>query len=145
LSARRSPRAPASYPSDTRLAALAYTYVEAPDPVPAGVHQVRMESAYDGAGLAKGATITVYVDGNQVAEGRLEATIPSGFSADQTTDVGKDTGSRVVPDYPHGSTFIGTVNWVLIEIGDDDQSHLITLPIGWWRATTPEGSAFASH
>jgi hypothetical protein len=26
---------------------------------------------------------------------------------------------------PHGSTFTGTVNWVLIETGDDDHSHLI--------------------
>jgi hypothetical protein len=85
-----------------------------------------MESAYDGGGLAKGATISLYVDGNQAAQGRLDATIPIGFSADETTDVGKDTGSRVVPDYPPGSTFTGTVNWVLIETGDDDHSHLIS-------------------
>jgi arylsulfatase A-like enzyme len=108
------------------FASLAYTYVEAPDPVPTGTHQVRMESAYDGGGLAKGATISLYVDGNQVIQGRLDATIPIGFSADETTDVGKDTGSRVVPDYPPGSTFTGAVNWVVIETGDDDHSHLIS-------------------
>jgi arylsulfatase len=85
-----------------------------------------MESAYDGGGLGKGAAITLYVDGVQVADGRLEATIPIGFPADETTDVSKDTGSRAVPDYPHGSRFNGAVNWVLIETGDDDHSHLIT-------------------
>jgi hypothetical protein len=37
----------------------------------------------------------------------LDATIPIGFSADETTDVGNDTGSRVVPDYEDGSTFTG--------------------------------------
>jgi hypothetical protein len=82
--------------------------------------------AYDGGGLAKGATISLFVDGKKVGEGRLDATIPIGFSADETTDVGKDTGSRVVPDYDYGATFTGKVNWVAIETGEDDNSHLIT-------------------
>jgi arylsulfatase A-like enzyme len=107
------------------LASLAHTYLQAPDPVPTGRHQLRMESAYDGGGLGKGATITLYVDGNQVAQGHLDATIMIAFSADETTDVGRDTGSPVVPDYPAGFSFTGTVNWVLIETGDDDHSHLI--------------------
>jgi arylsulfatase len=107
------------------FASLKDSYVEAAEPVPAGVHQVRVEFAYDGGGLAKGATITLYVDGNEVGQGRLDATIPIGFSADETTDVGKDTGSRVVPDYEYGSTFTGQVNWVAIETGDDN-THLIT-------------------
>jgi arylsulfatase len=109
------------------FASLKHSYVEAPEPVPVGIHQVRMEFAYDGGGLAKGADITLHVDGNQVAEGRLEHTIPVGFSADETTDVGKDTGSRVVPDYDPGSRFTGDVNWVAIETGDDDQTHLLSL------------------
>jgi len=85
-----------------------------------------VEFAYDGGGLGKGADITLYVDGNQVATGRLDHTIPIGFSADETTDVGKDTGSRVVPDYDHGSRFTGQVNWVAIETGDDDHTHLLS-------------------
>jgi arylsulfatase len=108
------------------FASLEHSYVEAPDPVPEGTHQVRVEFAYDGGGLAKGADITLYVDGNPAATGRLDHTIPIGFSADETTDVGKDTGSRVVPDYEQGSHFTGQVNWVAIETGDDDQNHLIT-------------------
>src|SRR4051812_14178716 len=61
------------------FASLKDSYVEAAEPVPAGVHQIRAEFAYDGGGLAKGATITLYVDGNEVGEGRLDATIPIGF------------------------------------------------------------------
>jgi arylsulfatase len=106
------------------FASLKNSYVEAAEPVPAGTHQVRMEFAYGGGGLAKGAAITLFVDGNKVGDGRLDATIPIGFSADETTDVGKDTGSRVVPGY--GSIFSGRVNWVTIETGDDDHTHLIT-------------------
>jgi arylsulfatase len=108
------------------LASLKYLYVEAEDVVPEGTHQVRVEFAYDGGGLGKGATVLLFVDGAKVGEGRLEATIPIGFSADETTDVGRDTGSRVVPDYEYGSRFNGKVNWVVIETGDDDQSHLIS-------------------
>jgi arylsulfatase A-like enzyme len=108
------------------LASLTHSYVEAADPVPAGTHQVRMEFAYDGGGLGKGAAITLHVDGNQVATGHLEHTIPIGFSADETTDVGKDTGSRVVPDYDQGSRFTGQVNWVAIETGDDDHTHQLS-------------------
>ena len=85
-----------------------------------------MEFAYDGGGLAKGSDITLYVDGNQAATGRLDHTIPIGFSADETTDIDKDTGSRVVPDYDHGSHFTGRVNWVAIETGDDDHTHLLS-------------------
>jgi arylsulfatase A-like enzyme len=108
------------------LASLKHSYIEAAEPVPTGTHQIRMEFGYDGGGLAKGATITLFVDGNQVGEGHLDETIAIGFSADETTDVGKDTGSRVVPDYDYGSTYTGQVNWVAIEIGDDDHSHLMT-------------------
>jgi arylsulfatase len=108
------------------FASLTHTYIEAADPIAPGTHQVRMEFAYDGGGLAKGATIALYLDGAQVAEGRLEHTIPIGFSADETTDVGKDTGSRVVPDYDNGSRFTGQVNWVAIETGDDDHTHLLS-------------------
>ncbi len=39
--------------------------------VPAGGHQVRMEFAYDGGGLAKGGDIRLFVDGKQVGQGRV--------------------------------------------------------------------------
>jgi hypothetical protein len=79
-----------------------------------------------GAGCSGARRRRLYLDGNQIGEGRLDATIPIGFSADETTDVGRDTGSRVVPDYKPGSAFTGTINWVAIEVGDDDHNHLIT-------------------
>ena len=47
-----------------------------------------MEFAYDGGGLGGGRG-ALYVDGAPVAEGRLEATIPLIFSADETADVGR--------------------------------------------------------
>jgi len=43
-----------------------------------------MEFAYAGGGLAKGGTVTLYLDGGQEGEGRVEATVPLIFSADET-------------------------------------------------------------
>ena len=39
-----------------------------------------MEFAYDGGGLGKGGTATLYVDGAKVGEGRVDATVPMLFS-----------------------------------------------------------------
>ena len=95
--------------------------------VPPGVHQVRMEFGYDGGGLAKGGTITLYIDGKQVGDGRAEATVPMAYSADETCDLGRDTGSNVSDDYtPQTSRFTGTINWVQLDAGDDNHDHLIT-------------------
>ena len=54
--------------------------VEGGAPIPVGMHQVRIEFAYDGGGLAKGGTVTLYLDGAQVGEGRVEGTVPMLFS-----------------------------------------------------------------
>ena len=108
------------------LATLKQTLVEAADPVPAGVHQVRMEFAYDGGGLGKGAGISLFIDGTKTADGRLDITIPFTFGNETRSEVGRNPGSAVVPDYPAGSTFNGTINWIKIETGDDDHNHLIT-------------------
>jgi arylsulfatase A-like enzyme len=103
--------------------------VEADAQIPSGMHQVRMEFDYDGGGLAKGGTVSLYVDGSKVGEGRVEATVPMMFSGDETADVGSDTASSVSDDYTgETSRFTGTVSWVQIDLGEDaeDADHLIT-------------------
>ncbi len=103
--------------------------IEGESSIPVGDHQVRMEFAYDGGGLAKGGTVTLYVDGDEVGEGRVEGTIPMVFSADETMDVGRDTASPVSDDYSgRQSVFTGTVKWVQIDLGEDadDADHLIS-------------------
>jgi arylsulfatase len=104
-------------------------HVEAEQAVPAGTHQVRMEFAYDGGGLAKGGVVSLYVDGTKTGEGRVEATVPMIFSGDETCDVGSDTGSAVSDDYASGtSEFTGTVIWVQLDIdaAAEDLDHLVT-------------------
>ncbi|HZO69942.1 MAG TPA: hypothetical protein VFB74_33515, partial [Kribbellaceae bacterium] len=99
---------------------------EATEPIPAGTHQVRMEFAYDGGGLAKGGDVTLYYDGQAVGTGRVGATQPMVFSADETTDIGYESGTTVTPAYtPQTSRFTGKIKWVQIDLGDDDHDHFI--------------------
>ncbi len=101
--------------------------VESASAIPDGHHQVRMEFAYDGGGLAKGGLATLYIDGDKVGEGRVDATVPMIFSADETCDIGTDDGSSVSPDYATSDkAFKGKVNWVQIDVGVDDNDHLIS-------------------
>jgi hypothetical protein len=95
---------------------------EASTPIPAGTHQVRMEFAYDGGGLAKGGDVTLYYDGTEVGMGRVGATQPMVFSADETTDIGYESGTTVTADYStRDSRFTG----VQIDLGKDDHDHFI--------------------
>jgi arylsulfatase A-like enzyme len=99
---------------------------EATQPIPAGTHQVRMEFGYDGGGFAKGGGVTLYYDGEQVGEGRVGATQPFIFSADEGLDIGRETGTTVAADYDvDTSAFTGQINWVELNVGGDDHTHLL--------------------
>jgi len=109
------------------LAGLMRFYVEGNTVVPPGTHQVRMEFTYDGGGLAKGGTAALFIDGDPVGDGRINATVPMIYSGDETCDIGSDTGTPVSEDYSGDSShFTGTVNWVELQIGDDSHDHLIS-------------------
>jgi len=103
--------------------------VESASALPAGEHQVRMEFAYDGGGLGKGGTASLFVDGKKVGEGKIPATAAMVFSADDGCDVGVDTGSPVSPDYGSpGNEFSGQVKGVQLAIADAAVSpdHLVS-------------------
>jgi arylsulfatase len=73
-----------------------------------------------------GGTVSLYYDGEKVGAGRVERTVAFLFSADETTDVGRDTGTPVTTDYDlKSSIFTGTVNRVQIDTGKDSHDHLI--------------------
>jgi arylsulfatase A-like enzyme len=64
-----------------------------------GKHTIHFDFKYDGPGYGKGGAGTLSVDGKQVAQGKIERTIPTRISLDETMDVGQDTGTPVVDDY----------------------------------------------
>ncbi len=87
--------------------------------LPAGLVTVKLEFAYDGGGLGKGGTATLYVDGKAVASGRVEKTEPNIFSADETADVGLDNQTPVALGIGYGpeeTRFTGKINKVIVAI-----------------------------
>jgi arylsulfatase A-like enzyme len=102
-------------------------FAESSSRIPSGVHQVRMEFKYDGGGLAKGGSVSLFVDGKKDGEGRVDITVPMTFSFDETCDIGWETGSPVSPDYgERDNEFSGEVHWVQIDLERDDHDHLIS-------------------
>jgi arylsulfatase A-like enzyme len=99
------------------------------EPLAAGERQLRLEFDYDGGGLGKGGEASLYLDGTEIARGRVEATMPLIFSGDETTDLGDDTATPVSDDYAEGDRrFTGTVEWVQIDVDEaaPNADHLIT-------------------
>ena len=97
---------------------------EADQPLPAGTCQVRMEFDYDGGGLAKGGDVRLLCDGEQIGHGRVEATQPFIFSADETTEVGYEAGTAVSAEHTR-DRFTGKVRWVRIDLGSDAGDHKV--------------------
>jgi len=101
-------------------------YVKSEQSLPAGEVTVQYQFDFDGGAPGAGGSGTLLVAGEVVGEGRIEKTVPFIFSADETMDVGKDTASPVTDEYGSGdaNAFTGTIDWVQIDLEDDDVSHL---------------------
>lgn len=106
----------------------AYTYnwfglnsytIESPTAIDKSNAEIKLQFDYDGGGTGKGGLATLYVDGEKVAEGRVEKTVPSVYSADETADVGADESTQVadkVFNDVDDSRFTGFVSSVTISI-----------------------------
>ena len=92
--------------------------VAAKQGLPAGKATIRFEFAYDGGGVGKGGTGTLFVNGKEVATGRIERTQGGVFSADEGADVGADEGTPVTEAYKVPFKFTGKIYSVTIELKD---------------------------
>jgi len=91
--------------------------ITAPQRLPAGKATIRYEFAYDGGDPGSGGTGTIFVNGRQVAEGRIDKTTPFLFSADETADVGVDEATPVTEAYPERhNEFTGKIETVTVEV-----------------------------
>ncbi len=87
--------------------------------LPAGLVTIKVDFAYDGGGLGKGGKAIIYVNGNAVAEGRVEKTQPNIFSADETADVGLDNQTPVALGIGYGpaeTRFTGEIHEVIVDV-----------------------------
>ena len=110
----------------------AYTYnwfgldqytIEGPEVLDGEKANIKLTFDYDGNGTGKGGVAKLFVDGEMVAEGRVEKTQPAVFSADETADVGVDDATQVVSNLfksRKDSEFTGNVDKVTITIPDSE-------------------------
>jgi arylsulfatase len=97
---------------------LRQSSIAATKPLAPGKATVKFDFAYDGGGPGKGGTGAIYVNGEKVAEGRIEHTQAGIFSADETADVGIDLGTPVVEAIgaEAESKFTGRIDKVTVEV-----------------------------
>jgi len=81
---------------DYNFLGLKRTSIAGTAKLPPGKASLQFVFDYDGGGPGKGGKGTLRVNGQKVAEGRIEHTQAGLFSADETTDVGIDLGTPVV-------------------------------------------------
>jgi hypothetical protein len=93
-----------------------YTTIEGQEPLKPGKAVVRYEFAYDAGGLGKGGVAKLFVNDKQVAEGKIDATVPLAFTADETLDVGLDTGTPAADTYEGTFPFTGAIQQVTFEL-----------------------------
>ncbi|GAB4343869.1 MAG: arylsulfatase [Candidatus Abyssubacteria bacterium] len=112
--------------------------VTATEKLEPGKSTIRFEFAYDGGGLGKGGTGTLYVNNKKVAEGRIERTQPMIFSADETADVGIDLATPVVEAIGSEakSRFTGKIEKVTIEVEEMKKAE---------KAKADKAQAVAAH
>lgn len=93
-----------------------YTRVESSKVIPSTTSSIRADFAYDGGGMGKGATLTLYIDGEKVGEGRVEHTQALTLGLGGTLDIGVDTGSAVDEAYAPPYRFTGKITKVSVDL-----------------------------
>ena len=103
---------------------------EADAPLPTGDVNVELVFAADAPKPATGGEVTLHVNGEQVASGRMEHTVPSRFSFYAGMDIGCDNGHVVDLRYADKAPFrfTGDVKQVTFDIAphvsDEDKQAL---------------------
>jgi len=84
--------------------------------VPNGKVKLVFDFKYDGGGMSKGGTITLFANGKKIGEGRVEKTSGYRYSLYEGQDIGEDSGSPVDFDYTPPFKFKGKLNSVTVEL-----------------------------
>ena len=95
---------------------LQHYTVAAGHKLPGGKATIRYVFAYDGGGVGKGGTGTIFVNGKAVASARIEHTQCCMFSGDEGADVGADEGTPVTDAYKVPFRFTGKIEKVTIDL-----------------------------
>jgi arylsulfatase len=89
---------------------------ESANAVPKGASSLKLDFRYEGTGHGAGGMLSLYADGLQVAQGRIERTVPGAYSAFEGQDIGMDYGSPVDDSYTPPFHFNGVIRRVIVEL-----------------------------
>ncbi len=100
-----------------------YTYqqykVTSTTEVPTGAVELKMAFDYDGGGPGKGGTVTLFINGQEAGQGRIDRTIPGKYGFDEM-DIGMDlSGAVMFDEYSAPFAFSGQLERVTIDIEEE--------------------------
>ena len=84
----------------------------------AGSAEVEFRFEYDGGGIGKGGTLTIFSGDRQLAQGRVERTISIPAGLGETMDTGRDTGVPVTRTPAGQAAFEGEIHEVRVRTGN---------------------------
>src|SRR5262249_16322084 len=96
--------------------------IASPEVLQPGKHTLVFDFKYDGGGLGKSATGTLSADGKQIADGKIEHTVPIRYALDEGLDVGEDTGTPVNLTYDVPFKFTGKIYKVTVDLKPQDKT-----------------------
>ena len=76
--------------------------------------------------VLRDSNIELTCDGKPVGDGRIDATVPMIYSGTRLATWDPTLARRSVRTTTKSSRFNGKVNWVKLEIGNDNHDHLIS-------------------
>ncbi len=103
---------------------------EGKDSLAPGKHTLVFDFKYDGGGLGKGGLGVLKVDGKEVANHRMERSVPYTFNLDEDMDIGASLAESISNDFKAPFRFNGKINKVNVKLipaeplGKDDQKKV---------------------
>ena len=93
-------------------------YIARSEVIPAGKHQIVIDTDFDSKKPMSPATVVIAVDGKEAAQTRVNRTVPAAFTASESFDVGVDLGSTVslVYDDRRPFAFSGKINTIKVDL-----------------------------
>jgi len=91
--------------------------VESDSALEQGLQEVEFRFEYDGGGIGKGGSISIFSNGTLLAQGRVERTISIPAGLGETMDTGRDTGVPVTRTAAAQSVFEGELHEVRVRTG----------------------------
>ncbi|MFM7888841.1 MAG: hypothetical protein ACKPCM_19590 [Pseudanabaena sp.] len=93
-----------------------HTTIQASQPIEIGKSKIRFDFTADGGAIGAGGTGKLFINDQQVAEGRIAKTVAARFGIDDTFDIGQDTGTPVVDSYQVPFKFTGNLEQLKVDL-----------------------------